>query len=68
MKVGDLVRRKTIAPWRKKTHRRRELGIVVSIQMGGIDLDHECLAVFYPESGRTYDIAQALMEVVSESR
>jgi hypothetical protein len=68
VKVGDLVRRKTIAPWRKKRSRRRALGIVVSIQMGGINLDHECLAVFYPESGKTYDISQALMEIVSESR
>jgi hypothetical protein len=68
VKVGDLVRRKTIAPWRKKTSRRRELGVVVSIQMGGINLDHECLAVYYSESGKTYDISEALMEVVSEGR
>ena len=67
MKVGDLVRRKTISPWRKKTHRRRELGLVLSMQEAGWSA-HVCLTVFYPESGKTYDIAQSLVEVLNESR
>ena len=67
MKVGDLVRRKTISPWRKKTHRRRAFGIVLSMQEAGWSA-HVCLTVFYPESGRTYDIAQSLVEVISEDR
>jgi len=68
MNIGDLVRRKTVPPWRKKTHPQRELGIVVSIQAGWPNPDHECVAVCSLESGQTYDIARSLMEVVSESR
>lgn len=68
MKVGDLVRRKTISPWRKKTHRRRAFGIVLAIHANGMNFDYNCLTVFYPESGKTYDIAQSLVEVISESR
>jgi hypothetical protein len=67
MKVGDLVRRKNISPWRKKTSSRRELGLVLSIQEAGWSA-HVCLTVFYPESGKTYDIAQSLVEVLNESR
>ena len=67
MKTGDLVRRKTISSWRKKTSSRRELGIVLSLQEAGWSA-HLCATVFYPESGKIYDIAQSLIEVISESR
>jgi len=67
VKVGDLVRRKNISPWRKKTSSRRELGLVLSIQEAGWSA-HVCLTVFYPESGKTYDIAQSLVEVLNENR
>ena len=68
MKTGDLVRRKTISSWRKKTSSRRMFGIVLSTHMGGVNAAHKCLTVFYPESGKTYDIAECLVEVLSESR
>jgi len=74
MKVGDLVIRKLKGAeeiWQRQAawQQRQELGtgIVLSKQMSG-EPEHSCLTVYYAKSGRTWDIAESLMEVVSESR
>ena len=78
MKVGDLVIRKI--PTDRSLHhssaiidakrQRSELGIgvIISKQMGGINPSHPCLTVLYPKVGKEWDIAESLMEVVSEGR
>ena len=74
MKAGDLVIRKI--PIRGTGRRapaleqRRRLGhgLVLAKQMGGRKPAHPCITVFYPMTGQTYDIAESLMEVVSEGR
>jgi hypothetical protein len=43
-------------------------GIVLSKQMGGSNPVHPCITVLYPKIGKAYDVAESLMEVVSESR
>ena len=73
MKVGDLVIRKI--PERGTGRRapakmhRRELGhgLVLTKQMGGRDPAHPCITVYYPKTEQVYDIAESLMEVISES-
>jgi hypothetical protein len=60
MQVGDLV-------VRKNQLGDKEFGIVLSKQMGGSNPVHPCVTVFYPRIGKTYDMAEALMEVISES-
>jgi hypothetical protein len=49
---------------------REELGtgIVLSKQIGGYAPAHECVTVYYAKAGKSWDIAESLMEVVSESR
>ena len=59
MKVGDLVRLKN-AP------NKVGVGIVLSKQMSGKPA-HPCLTVYYAKAGRTWDIAESYMEVVSET-
>ena len=72
MKVGDLVKRKTGGcpewKWVVAREQRQELGIgvVLSKQMGGKP-EHSCLTVYYSKVGKSWDIAESLMEVVSES-
>ena len=73
MKVGDLVIRKI--PERGTARRapalkqRRELGygIILTKQMSGKP-QHPCITVYYPLVGGMYDIAESLMEVISEGR
>ena len=73
MKIGDLVIRKI--PERGKCRlapslrQRRELGhgVILKKQMAG-NPAHPCISVYYPKAGRIYDIAESLMEVISESR
>ena len=60
MKVGDLV-------VRKNQLGTKEIGIVLSKQLSGRPA-HPCVTVFYSRIGKTYDMAEALMEVISESR
>ena len=60
MKVGDLV-------VRKEQLGDKEFGIVIAKKMAGWPV-HPCLTVLYPRIGKTYDMAEAIMEVVSESR
>ena len=68
MKIGDLVQRKNISSWRSKFSSRRELGLILSRRMSGKNPVHACITVYYPASGKTWEIAESLMEVVSESR
>ena len=73
MNIGDLVIRKIpkrgtarLAP---ALQQRRELGhgIILSKQMSG-NPEHPCIDVFYTKVGKSYLIAESLMEVISESR
>ena len=58
MKVGDLVKRRV-------THGLTALcGIVVSKRMAGIP-EHPCVTVFF-SNGSTYDMAESILEVISE--
>ena len=74
MKVSDLVIRKICdAPeWKARVSiNQRELlgcGIILSKQMGGSNPRHPCITVYYAKTGQTYDIAESLMEVISEIR
>ena len=69
MKVGDLVIRKLggAHTWQIQVAReqRQELGtgIVLSKQMSGKP-EHPCLTVYYTKTGKSWDIAESLMEVV----
>ena len=72
MKIGDMVIRKIphhTKPWRHALRQKKELGhgIILSKQMSGDPL-HPCITVYYPKVGKIYDIAESLMEVISESR
>jgi len=73
-KAGDLVIRKvdldhTQLRLRSAVEQRNRLGhgIVLSTYTGG-NPAHTCLEVFYPKVGKIYDIAESLMEVISEGR
>jgi hypothetical protein len=74
VKVGDLVIRtlKGEEEWQMEAavSQREELGtgIVLSKQIGGSAPAHECVTVYYAKAGKSWDIAESLMEVVSESR
>ncbi len=71
MNIGDLVVRKTrdLPGWKMRSamEQRTRLGhgVILSKQMSGSPL-HPCLTVYYPTAGKVYDIAESLMEVVSE--
>ena len=60
MKVGDLV-------FRKSQLGNRTIGLILSKQMAG-NPAHRSVTVFYPETGRTWVMAESLMEVANESR
>ena len=71
MQVGDLVIRSIFHgssdPRIAVALNQRELlgmGIVLSKQLAGSPA-HPCVTVFYPKVSRKYDIAEALLEVVS---
>jgi hypothetical protein len=74
MKVGDLVIRKICEgpDWKIRTAiNQRELlgcGIILSKQMGGSNPKHPCVTVLYPSVEKVYDIAESLIEVISESQ
>jgi hypothetical protein len=71
MKVGDLVIRKRggEAIWQRQAayEQREELGVgvVLSKQMSGKPA-HPCLKVYYAKVGKSWDIAESYMELVSE--
>ena len=73
MKVGDLVIRKIPARGTGRQapalEQRRRLGhgVVLTQQMSGKPR-HPCITVYYPKTGQIYDIAESLMEVISEGR
>ena len=66
MKVGDLIQRK--AMWADPPISENHVGIILSKQIGGRNPSHPCATVFYPGTGKSYDIAEALIEVINESR
>lgn len=71
MKVGDLViRRLPQKGWQHQPaelqRKRLGLGIVISKHTAGYPA-HSCVTVFYSKVGEAWDIAESLMEVVSES-
>ena len=75
MKVGDLVIRKVLADRNGELSAigQRQLdrcghGIILSKQMGGMNPRHPCITVYYPKLGKIYDVAECLMEVISEGR
>ena len=65
MKVGDLIRRKKIASWRGETSSRRTVGMVLSLQTGGMNPSHPCATIYY-QDGKIYDIAVSLIEVIND--
>ena len=69
MKVGDLVISKLTGTLTEAERQRLTLGtgLVLSTIMSGRPM-HRCVTVYYSKSNRTYDIAESLMEVLSESR
>jgi len=73
MKPGDLVIRKVRNEpdfrLAAAVEQRSRLGhgFILSRQMSGKPA-HPCITVFYPKTGQIYDIAESLMEVISESR
>mgnify|MGYP003110063524 FL=1 len=73
MKVGDLVIRRIpergTARLAGALEQRSKLGhgVILTKQMAG-NPSHPCITVYYPKVGKMYDIAESLMEVISESR
>jgi len=68
MKVGDLVIRKKGKDMSSMIMRQKMgLGIILSKQPGGSNPVHPCITVLYPKVGKSYDIAESLVEVVSET-
>jgi hypothetical protein len=76
MNVGDLVIRKVPETggnrsWNRHSAKmqRRKMGhgLILTKQMSGTPR-HPCITVLYPKTGEMYDIAESLMEVISESR
>ncbi len=68
MKVGDLIKRQfNHALWKdaREQHKRMGYGIILSKQISGRPR-HPCVTVLYPKTGQVYDIAESLVEVVSE--
>jgi|TARA_R110002020_G_scaffold187112_4_gene385236 hypothetical protein len=67
VKVGDLVIRKQGKDMNSML-RRRLLGpgIILSKQLGGSNPVHPCITVYYPKAGKIWDIAESLVEVISE--
>ncbi len=73
MQVGDMVIRKVCK--RGKGRRAYDLqlrrknghGIVLSKHMEGVP-SHPCVTVWYPRINKSWQIAESLLEVISESR
>jgi hypothetical protein len=63
VKVGDLVIREK----NYGVDYDHGLGIIISKQLGGRNPVHACITVLYPKIGRTYDIAESLVKVISEA-
>ncbi len=78
MKVGDLVIRRVSPDASDHLNSLQEAsayrqlnelgqGLVLTKQMCG-NPKHACITVYYPKTGQIYDIAESLMEVISEGR
>ena len=73
MQIGDLVIRRvfhTSDPQRNiSIEQRKKLGagFVLSKQLAG-EPKHPCVTVLYPKTGQAWDIAESLLEVISECR
>jgi hypothetical protein len=68
MKVGDLVIRKEGKDMSSMIMRQKiGPGIILSKQPGGSNPVHPCITVLYPRTGHVYDIAESLVEVISEA-
>lgn len=72
MKVGDLVVRKISVTkplgtlsFAYEQRERLGSGLVLSKQRGGSNPSHPCVTVYYAKTKATYDIAESLMEVIS---
>ena len=73
--VGDLVIRKNpdsndlslTAVSAREQRDRLGFGIVMSRQISG-NPAHLCVSVLYPKVGRTFEIAESLMELAGEGR
>jgi hypothetical protein len=71
--VGDLVIRKIqktpVWKFQVSTEQKERLGygIVLTKQMDGHP-EHPCVTVLYPKTGEIYDIAESLVEIISECR
>ncbi len=68
MKIGDMVIRKRTNIEARNQRKRLGHGLILSKQMGGRNPIHPCATVFYSKTGQVYDIAESLLEVISESR
>jgi len=67
MKIGDLVIRKEGRDMSSMIMRQKMgPGIILSKQTGGKNPVHPCITVLYPRTGHIYDIAECLVEVISE--
>jgi len=67
VKVGDLIIRKEGKDMSSMIMRQHMgPGIIISKQMFGTPL-HPCITVLYPRTGKVYDIAESLVEVISEA-
>ena len=73
MKPGDLVIRRVrgVPDWRREAavNQRNLLGygLILSNHVAGLP-QHPCVSVYYPKVGKIYDIAESLLEVISEAR
>ena len=64
VQIGDLVSRRINRPMDKTlADSTGHLGLVVSRQMSG-DPPHACVNVWWMKSGKTYSIAERLLEVI----
>ena len=68
MKVDDMVIRKRTSLTASGQRKRLSYGLILSKQMGGRNPVHPCLTVFYTKTGQVYDIAESLVEVISETK
>ena len=67
MKIGDLVSRIIKRPMDKQlSDKTGHLGLIVSRRMSG-DPVHPTVQVWWMKSGKTYSIAESLVEVVCKS-
>ena len=67
MKVGDLVIRRCKTPHALRQRTDLGSGIVLSKHVHG-NPPHPCVNVFYGKAGKSWLIAESLMELINESR